>query len=308
MYQRRSISPLVLAAALAIGALPGVVSAQDEPLVLERSATIEQDGVRLSMSIEQNPLATGRPAWITTKVKNTGTTDLLWENGHCDTAVAVRGVMDEEVWRDGEPAGPTDYGDFKFHTTHWRIDYGPTIQLEIESKDGIGTGGTRCSEIAYTDRIPPGKTLKDRVRWDGTAQWQLGLPPSGTATLTGRFGEYKRRGERGPMQALEVSLPVLVVNGLAADRLHPMEIIDAAVADPGFAALMEPIDVGDNASPLVHYDPDMDLWNVGIVRTEKGRGLRETFRGGLVDPVTGEVVAIIERPWVLDEDPRVESD
>ena len=290
----------VVVAMLVIG-VPA--AAQSEPLVLERSVTVEEDGIRLTMAIERNPVVAGEPVWITTKLTNTGKDDIVWGNGHCDATVLVSGAMKDQVWRDGLPAGPQDYDDFKYYTTYWRIDAGPIIRLEIEPKGSLRTGGYGCSEIGYTDRIPPGMTFTDRSRWDGYAQWQLGLPPSGVATIIGEFENYKRAGESG-RRSISASLDVLIVDGLAEDRLHPMEIVDAAVADPGLAPLLR---LGDGKEPIVQYDADLDLWNVGVLEHGGRTRYWERFTGGLVDPVTGDVVALIDRPWIPNQDPRPDS-
>ncbi len=109
----------------------------------------------------------------------------------------------------------------------------PPSSSRSSPRPPIGTGGYGCSEIGHTDRIPPGKTFTDRSRWDGYAQWQLGPPPSGLATITGEFANYKRAGEQGrPEKTVAASLDVLIVGGLADERLHPMEIVDAALAVP----------------------------------------------------------------------------
>jgi hypothetical protein len=303
MRRALTAGSVVLVAALVLS-LP--VVAQTEPLVLARSVTVEEDGIRLSMSMERNPVVAGEPVWITTKLTNTGEDDLISYNGRCDAAVYVTGEMKDQVWRDGLPPGPQDYEDFKYYTTRWRIDGGPTIRLEIEPKGSIGTGGYGCSEMGWSDHIPPGKTLTDRSRWDGYAQWQLALPPSGLATITADLASYKRAGDSGrPRKSISASLDVLVVDGLPEDRLHPMEIVDAAVADPELAPLLR---LTDGKTAIVQYDADLDLWYVGVLE-DAGRTpyweLR--FTGGLVDPVTGEVTAIIERPWILGQDPAPDS-
>jgi hypothetical protein len=279
----------------------------DAPPQLVRSVTTRQDGIRLSMRIEGNPVVAGEPLWITTKLTNTGKTDLIWASGHCDNAVRVSGVMRDAMWRDGLPAGPRDFGDFKYYTTFFRLDGGPTIRLGIEPWGPHGAGDRGCTEVGWAERIPPGTTRTDRSRWDGSARWQLGPPPSGVATVTASFGEYKRAGDRGsPRKHIEASLDVLIVNGRPDEWLHPMEIIDAALADPAFAALMDPIDMGDRRSAFVQYDVHTDLWYVGVIDPGRAPRFAETFLGALVDPARGEVVALIERLWVRDEDPSTQ--
>ena len=61
MRQTLIRTAIAVAATLLIG-VP--VSAQTEPLALERSVTVEEDGIRLSMAIEANPVVAGRPVWI----------------------------------------------------------------------------------------------------------------------------------------------------------------------------------------------------------------------------------------------------
>lgn len=58
------------------------------------------------------------------------------------------------------------------------------------------------------------------------------------------------------------------------------------------------IDFHDGYTPILWYDPAMDLWEVGAMwnRTER-------LTAGFVDPRSGEVQAIIERPWVEGQDP-----
>ena len=79
-----------------------------------------------------------------------------------------------------------------------------------------------------------------------------------------------------------------------------------ALADQAFAALMDPIDVGDRRTAIVQFDLDTDLWYVGVIDPGRSPRFAETFLGALVDPASGEVVALIERPWVRGEDPSTQ--
>ncbi|HSL33543.1 MAG TPA: hypothetical protein VK871_07825 [Candidatus Limnocylindrales bacterium] len=56
---------------------------------LERIASIEQDGVRLTIELERNPLPAGEPTWLTTTVANTGPDELRWITDACDIDVSV---------------------------------------------------------------------------------------------------------------------------------------------------------------------------------------------------------------------------
>ncbi|MFO7531198.1 MAG: hypothetical protein R6W93_01965 [Candidatus Limnocylindrales bacterium] len=88
------------------------------------------------------------------------------------------------------------------------------------------------------------------------------------------------------------------MNGRSDDLLHPMEIVDAALEDASFAAFIDPIEIGSGSDHIIWFDPETDIWEVGVFDYRS-----ERFKVGLVDPRTGEVVDIIERPWREGEEP-----
>jgi hypothetical protein len=287
---------LALSSALAIATPTPATS----PLVLDRTVSSEVDGLRLSMSIDGNPLVAGRPAWIRTKLENRGDQDIVWEDGGCDAAVIVSARMTENEWRpsSGDHAAGA-ISRFAATLENAVLDEDPTVQLEIEPKDAIGTGGYGCSDVRQSHRLAPGEAITERHRWDGFAQWQLGLPPIGTATISGVFDDFKRAGTGGrPTESLSVTLDALVVGGLPAEAPQPLEIMDIALADPAFSALVESRLDGE---PLLQYRKDLGLWQVGYLV----RGARLVV--ALVDPSARTVVAIIDRPWIKGEDAAVDS-
>lgn len=261
-----------------------------EVLSLERKASARQDDVRVTIELDQNPLVAGQPAWVTTKVKNLGDTAVLWEHAAlCPIAVRVAGEHQDAEWRVEDQRRRSDYDDLRGYAEH---DLGyPKIELRFTPKSRIGEGQSGCTDAAATSRIPPGGVVEERSRWDGMTGWKLIPPPDGHVRVTAVFDDFKRAGDKGrPRGSIEVALDALVVGG-RDDFLHPMEIIDAALADPGFAALMETVDLGRDLE-IYHYRPDIALWEVGVFDSDE-----ERFKVGLVDPVTGEVLQLIERPW-----------
>ena len=287
---------LALSSALAIATPTPATS----PLVLDRSVSSEVDGLRLSMSIDGNPLVAERPTWIRTKIENRGDQDIVWEDGGCDAAVIVSARMTENEWRpsSGDHASGA-ISQFAATLENAVIDEDPTVQLEIEPKDAIGTGGYGCSDVRQSHRLAPGEAITERHRWDGFAQWQLGLPPLGTATISGVFDDFERAGTGGrPSESLDVTLDALVVGGLPPEAPQPLEIMDIALADPTFGALIED---GLDGEPLLQYRKDLGLWQVGSLV----RGPRLVV--ALVYPSARTVVAIIDRPGIKGEDAAVDS-
>ena len=78
--------------------------------------------------------------------------------------------------------------------------------------------------------------------------------------------------------------------------------MDRALADPDLGPRL----VVDATDPLVQYDEDIGLRYVGLFHSD--RPDPTTFIGGLLDPYTGQVVTIIERPWVGGSDPWIIRD
>lgn len=108
------------------------------PLRLRRSATVEQDGVRLRVELERNPMPAGEPTLIRTTVKNVGKDDLRWSHDGCAIAVGVWGEMVDVAWRPGEPAGERDPNGLKWRASEWWNGAGPGIRLYFWPAKYIG--------------------------------------------------------------------------------------------------------------------------------------------------------------------------
>ncbi|MFO7533618.1 MAG: hypothetical protein R6W93_14255 [Candidatus Limnocylindrales bacterium] len=299
----RAISLSLMAAVFVTAS--GAVRAADDPaaspstppvqlLSLDRKASARQDDVRVTVELDQNPLIAGQPTWVTTTVKNLGKDEVVWTHAAlCPIAVRVEGVHRRAEWRveEWQRSGYDSLRDYAQHDMGY-----PEIRLRFTPKTRIGEGQSGCTDAAAASRIAPGGVVQERSRWDGATGWKLIPPPNGPVRVTAVFDDFKRVDDKGgPRGRIEVGLDALVVGG-RDDLLHPMEIIDAALADPGFAALMETVDFGRDQT-IYHYRPDIALWELGVFDSDE-----ELFKVGLVDPVTGEVQQLIERPWDDERD------
>ena len=125
------------------------------------------------------------------------------------------------------------------------------------------------------------------------------VPPCAGDPVHGRERVATELGRpRASGQSLRVTLDTLVVGGLPAEAPQPLKIMDIALADPAFGALVES---GLDGEPLLQYRKDLGLWQVGFLV----RGPRLVV--ALVDPSARTVVAIIDRPWIKGEDAAVDS-
>lgn len=273
---------------------PPVTTPPDQ---FERSAVVERDGVRVSISLEETPLRAGEPTWVTTRVVNVGDEDLIWPHDGCATSVGVSGVVEGVRWRPGVEQSGTG-ATFK----EYALERSPegAIRLVFVPRRYIGMGDYSCLDIGQAERIPPGGVIRQRAQWDGSAWHRLGQPPAGPVRLVGTFRYYWRPGRQPEditSQTVEVSLDTWVENGDGAMRLDPPEVIDAALASE-LGPWLADREVGVGNEPLLRFDPDTDLWQVGLVdyRTER-------IHYVLVDPMIGEIVDTIDRPW----DPEVDG-
>jgi hypothetical protein len=259
---------------------------------------VRKDGVRVRVELDRNPMPAAEPTWITTTVKNVGKDNLIWSHDGCAISVGVSGEMTDVAWRPGEPVDKPIIGDFKSRAARWWNGAGPGISLYFWPEAYVGDGEIACSDVGYVERIPPGGVLRGRARWDGMAYHRLGPPPDGRATLTATFGHYDRRGLEGRNHTLPVSLDVAIVDGRPDDMLHPMEVVDAALEDEAFRTWVEGVKVGDGNTEVMWYDPELDLWEIGVFFYDS-----LSFRVARVGPRSGEVVEIVSRPWAEGREP-----
>ena len=297
------------AVVMAVGMAPITTLAQTPgvdggPMQLAREVVVRQDGLELTLELERNPLVAGVSTTVRTRIENVGRNDVIWAHGGCVNAAFAQGMMDEASWREGGPVPPGAPTDFARFTKRSRIDGGPEIRLGLVPRAAVRKSGTGCSDAQRVTRIAPGQKLNDRFIWDGFASPELGLPPAGPATISASFGRYKRQGQKGqPRSTIAAEVEALILSNVDDAALHPMEVIDAAVADPSFTAMMSDIRVGDGNTPILWFDDEAGLWEVGVLDN-----FSESLTLGLVDPTSGQVRALVERQWIPGDDPNPSFD
>ena len=269
------------------------------PEPVRGSAVGTKDDVKVRLTLDDYPLVAGRPTWITTKVKNVGDTPITYVTDSCENAVGVRGVMLGESWRAGQPAdvaaieasGRSRYNDLRWRAQEWTTAGSPTIGLGFAAKGVPNADEWTCADIAIGHRVPPGGVVEQRRRWDGQALGRLGPPPDGLARISGSF-DFRRPGTRGE-QIVEVELDVPVTNGRDPEMLHPMEAVDAALADDTFRELIEQVEIGNRSEEVILYDARRDVWVVGACADLRRRP--GSWTAAVLDPSSGQVERILQR-------------
>jgi hypothetical protein len=301
-YRHHQVLVVILTGLLAGGcsSAPSPAVEPTPPPDLPRTASVERDGVRVSIELDRNPMPAGEMTWITTRVENIADTDLYWYHGGCPITVDVRGRA-EEPWRSGATfAGiAKDLKDFvlrysRIEDLHASLRFVPDLFHEDTP--------TICTDNLIVDSIAPGEVVEQRARWFGAAAYDgplwsgrsgpdLGLPPSGRATITGTAAYLSRlRNDpnySGEPPHMTVSLDAWISNGRRPSQTDPPEAIDAALANPAFSRWVTPGRVGIGYAGVLYLDRGRDQWVVGLI--EEGRGWL-----AFVDRPTGHFVQASE--------------
>jgi hypothetical protein len=268
--------------------------APPEPGDLALEASAERDGVRVTITLDRNPMPAGEPTWVTTTVRNTGPDDLMYADD-C-SLVSVYGEMTNVTWRQGFRF--TDrLGEFKA----WAIEelrlqdgaiwVGFTPEAIVEQ--GLEVGEYGCGDVLVIARLAPGEARIKRARWMGLAMQSYAPPPAGPVALTGGFGFFWRsnEGEVDPPtgaheRRLEAPLAAWIEGVAKPPRVDPTEAIDLALADQEFGrwVLGRPFRSGANWN--LRFDPDDRQWRVGLLSFYPEPRTREI----LIDADTGETV------------------
>lgn len=262
----------------------------DEEESLPASASVEREGIRLTLRLRDNPLHAGREATAFVTIENTGDRILRWTNDGCDTNAGIHGIS-TATWRDSTLEVSRGLAPYR----EWlREETG--VDQPIWLRFGRGYGARHrfsgCADLGIPHELAPGRRVTQEFIWNGDAAPRLGLPPSGPATLTSTFERWSRPG-KGPEGApIEVTLDTLVLDGRPDEYLSPAEAIDAALADDRLASWLVTRSLRHSADAIAEYDRDLGVWAVGLLmyRDDGDPILHAAF----VDPITGEVFAVRE--------------
>jgi hypothetical protein len=287
-----------------IGAVPtpavasaSVAPTPTVPAGLRRNFIVERDGVRAAVHFRTMPLIAGRPNWLTTTVTNTGSDDLTWYHDGCATTIGGYGTMPDAMRTGADQIG--NLAKFK----QYALDFprNGSIYLHIVRPDEVRHGETGCDDIGLADTVKPGQTIRQRMGWNGLANGFLGLPPDGPVTFSLKFEYYGRGGlphSQSPNNVLDIPAHGWVTGGKSADRLDAPEVVDAALRNPGFRAWAQALSIGYGNDLICWYRPADDIWWVGALFYHDTNGSSVgVFHIALVDPVTGDVREVIDRPW-----------
>jgi hypothetical protein len=263
---------------------------------LPLSASVERDGVRVTIALERNPMPAGEPTWMAAEVRNVGDDDLLYADP-C-SLVGIAGTVADQTWRPGI-AWPGEDGRLK----DWALDSLVLADGDVHVgfnpewavAQGIGREDLACRLVLRVMRLAPGEAVSARALWDGWTTASYAPPPGGPITLAGSFSFYWRESEGlgDPPDAHERRIDIGIdswIVGLAEPPLvHPGEAIDIALADPAFGPELRDGEVLDGRWYL-RYVPGQRAWHVA-----RRGDIAPPTRIAVVDAFSGQVREILDK-------------
>lgn len=236
---RRPTPAVALALAMAVAVVATACGADaptpTPPTQPGPTATATRDGLVVTLTLDRAPLTAGVRSWVRVTVANTAGAIRHYQGGGCEFLAAIS-------IETAAPVAPDRGRD-------WDGAAGALKQLLLPNADPDATGyyiderfvdqagGVACPANLGLNEVKPGEVRQMRAAWSGEVQGVVGV--AGPARVTASFpylglpdgGEMLGR----PPQPIQVAVDVDVVDG-GVRFLSPGQAIDAALANPGFAA------------------------------------------------------------------------
>jgi hypothetical protein len=259
------------------------------PLDLPLSATIERDGIRLSIGLDRNPMPASVATWVTKTITNTADEPLSYFP--CGEAMPVRAEL-PDPWRPGRVL-PDPERAWKAYLLGQLdpVDGAPLVVFLPAGLDGSSSG---CGDVGIVEPLAPGATLRERARWDGLRFRQLGPPPTSRLDLTGTFDFQRADPLPDDRQTIAIHLDAWIAGGADA-LLDPAEAVDVAISDPRLTAILAARDLRNGNEGVVRFDPMSGVYSIGMLES----GALPVSRAHLtqVDARTGQIVGFVDRDW-----------
>ena len=245
----------------------------------------------------------GQPTLARTTVRNVGGKPISWDLGI--NGLGVGAWMTDASWRTGEPIVELpEFGSPEFFAARndLKVDLAGEMSpivtriwlpFELRKVDGVPV---ESDGLTVPATLRPGERIDFVHEWDGYTglsgglAGSGGLPPSGPVriSITAWYTV-----DDPPTDVARAQIDTTVVGGWDEERLHPLEVVDAALADPAFAQLMDEADFLRYDTGYITYVPDSDRWYVGSCGRPEDAEI-QYWRLGAVDPVSGEVLELVE--------------
>lgn len=218
---------------------PSATLVPSEPI----TATVEQEGIRLTLTLDRDRTAYGQRVIGTAVIENIGAGSVFW--GHSGTCVWPASIAARAASPGVIPYGrddwPGDLGTLKEVTVD-ASDVATSYGYQFRPVDWLDTRATMaCTTDLQVSELLEGGTLTQVVGWDSMGLDDMPLEP-GPYNVEGGFA-FMARGARPVLSPppdgfkAAVTLPLTIV-GPPLDQLSRGEAVDVVLADPSFQSLL----------------------------------------------------------------------
>ena len=260
------------------------VPAAGAPSGLKKVASTSRNGVRLSIRLVATPLRMGEPADVLLTVENTGAREVRYVTDGCELAADVALLLVDGNWIGGvEQSGVA--AEFKAAALE-PFGHSGSSPLSVPVADPAMPPDVGCADLAITKTIPAGQIVTRKVTWTGDAE----IAPAGRARVFARFSYDGHTGD--PPQdeprydPIVATLDTWIESDYVPAFLPPGPAIDAALADPTFAAWLA--EAPSSTWVNTHHILDVEgrTWTIGLFRDPTAG-----FYGSVIlDAATGEAI------------------
>lgn len=285
---RASAAKLTVAVAVAVVLLAGCSAGSSfasAPAPSAMVASETHESIRLTLTLE-GPPRSAAASWASVRIDNVGDRGIRWAGGGCGDPGSIDIDLGEVF-----PAGRLDWPEplARFKREALGPGNGNGLLRVVYTAEARWKTQVACPADLRIETLDAGAHLDLRAGWDGTYE---GSPvPTGPASVTATFPVMDAQdgpiGSSFATHAVAVAVRTAITGEGGVAAIAPALLIDAALADPDFAAWVA-------AGPVDRWiNPDIahigDTWQVGLFKTDAG-GTSELYRGVVID-ATGHVIS-----------------
>lgn len=245
------------------------------------TASVEADGIRITLSLDRTETSFGTRVWAEVAVENVGADVVHWgHSGSCAWPAGVELTTNAEAPSYGAE-WPGEAGILKRITVddpdRERYGFVPEVAVDFEGNWG-------CTSDLVMDEIQPGERLSARFAWDTIGA--NGMPPAGGRYVAESVFGYQGRGDVSPNAdpfGMRVGVQVsLDVQGPDREYVSPGEALDLLLSDATFIRLL-----ADN--PRTQWNSSTLRWGDEAWHLEIAQERPHGSIVGTVDAITGAV-------------------
>lgn len=248
-------------------------------------AVVEQDGLRVTMTLDGPPLEVGVPHKVTVTIENRRPVLALYGTDDCGFLAEVS----YRSTRDWSAVGIAQAGlaaEFKELALRGEAPTGPGGRRWLTPALFVGVESWGCGDALIPHSILAGNLDRQQWQWDASAEATGG--PILLEAVVRSLGSPDEA-SLGHDERIVVELPSAVIGGLGSDTLGPIGAVDAALADEAFAVFVLSAPREKWRNPTLSLDEGRRFWRVGLA-IDRGDGLPRAYGEVTVDSWTGLVV------------------